>query len=140
MGYIIGMRQLVKIQRLFAALIFGILTIRASAQANVYLFTGAKTNVTLSPGTYNITVYGAQGGWNNYDNAQGGLGAQMEAKFYFSVPTTLTLLVGGVGGGPIAGGGGGSFVVNGSTPLVIAGGGGDMRCDESLPSRAPVIG
>jgi hypothetical protein len=91
------------------------------AQTGTYLFTGSEMTITLNPGTYAITAYGAQGGWT-YGGA-GGLGAEMSAQFSFSALTTLTLLVGGVGGG-YAYGGGGSFVVNGSTPLVIAGGGG----------------
>jgi hypothetical protein len=91
-----------------------------SAQTNIYLFSWAKTNITLNPGTYIITAYGAMGG--NGDSIKG-RGAEMSAEFNFSASTTLTLLV---GGGTIAsgGGGGGSFVVEGATPLVIAGGGG----------------
>jgi hypothetical protein len=104
-----------------ASLHFGVLTAAAQGQ---YFFTGSLTNITLIPGTYHITAYGAQGGWNNYDYSPGGLGAEMEGDFNFTTPTTLTLLVGGVGGGQGSGGGGGTFIVNGSTPLVIAGGGG----------------
>ncbi len=95
-----------------------------------YFFSGSKTNITLPPGTYIITAYGAPGG--TYGNGRnGGVGAEMSAEFNFSTPTNLILLVGGRGdtaatvynynGG---GGGGGSFVVQGSTPLVVAGGGG----------------
>jgi hypothetical protein len=119
------------------ALHFGVLA--GSAQTNIYLFSGSKTNITLKPGTYIITTYGAAGGWAinfyNYPNqsAAGGFGAQMSAEFNFSSSTTLTLLVGGIGGSVIGydgmnyyggGGGGGSFVVEGITPLIIAGGGG----------------
>jgi DNA-binding beta-propeller fold protein YncE len=99
------------------------------APANIYLFSGSETNITLNPGTYIITAHGAQGGLGgNYDGFGGG-GAEMSAEFNFSTSTTLTLLVGGGGGGGVdgyfgGGGGGGSFVVAGSTPLVIAGGGG----------------
>jgi len=101
-----------------------------SAQTNIYLFTGSETNITLPPGTYIITAYGAAGGLSSkhvYPYSGG-------AEFNFSSPTDLTLLVGGLGGyGQPAngqtlivagGGGGGSFVVEGSTPLVVAGGGG----------------
>jgi len=98
-----------------------------SAQTNIYLFSGSETNITLNPGTYIITVYGAVGGGTDYFPI-GGYGAKMSAEFSFSAPTTLTLLVGGGGGyGQYysgGGGGGGSFVVEGGTPLVIAGGGG----------------
>jgi hypothetical protein len=117
---------------------FGVLA--GSAQTNIYLYTGtngytgSKTNITLAPGTYIITAYGAAGGWaydDSGDYGLGGLGAEMSAEFNFSAPTTLTLLVGysadsfleyyfDYGGG----GGGGSFVVEGSTPLIVAGGGG----------------
>src|ERR1035438_6152132 len=97
-----------------------------SAQTNIYLCSvsrtslGTETNITLNPGTYIITAYGAPGGG-------GGLGAEMSAEFNFSTSTTLTLLVGGGGSGIKGGGfggGGGSFVVESNTPLVIAGGGG----------------
>src|ERR1017187_4503536 len=65
------------------------------AQTGTYLFTGSETTITLNPGTYDITTYGAQGaaasqvGWGI-----GGLGAEMSARFSFSGLTTLTLLVG----------------------------------------------
>jgi hypothetical protein len=105
---------------------FGVLA--GSAQTNIYLYTGSETNITLNPGTYIITAYGAAGGFG-YDGGFGGLGAEMSAAFKFSASTTLTLLVAGGGGDNVdnysgCGGGGGSFVVEGSTPLVIAGGGG----------------
>ena len=99
-----------------------------------YFFRGSETNITLPPGTYIITAYGAAGGYaNGYGGfGMGGLGAEMSAEFNFSTSTNLTLLVGGLGdyfteyyydyGG--GGGGGGSFVVEGSTPLIVAGGGG----------------
>jgi DNA-binding beta-propeller fold protein YncE len=99
-----------------------------------YFFSGSETNITLPPGTYIITAYGAPGGGIAYDRSYGGRGAEMSAEFNFSTSTTLTLLVGGGGGGnysylggggfSIGGGGGGSFVVESNTPLVIAGGGG----------------
>jgi len=106
----------------------GTLTVQVSfiAQTNKYLFTGSETNITLPPGTYNITAYGAQGGYGHYGSSAG-LGAEMEGQFVFTGATTLTVLVGGGGNGNAnssGGGGGGSFVVNGSIPLVIAGGGG----------------
>jgi len=110
-------------------------TLAGSAQTNIYLFSGSKTNITLSPGTYIITAYGAPGGGGGSpyggSGGYGGLGAAMSGEFTFLTSTNLTLLVGGGGSGFDAdtylygyGGGGGSFVVNGSTPLVIAGGGG----------------
>jgi hypothetical protein len=107
----------------YATLTVQLLTL---AQTNIFLFTGSETNLTLPPGTYTITAYGAQGGAGL--GSTGGLGAEMEGEFSFSGLTTLTLLVGGNGGGGSqyysGGGGGGSFVVNGSSALVVAGGGG----------------
>ncbi len=99
---------------------FGVLA--GSAQTNIYLFSGLETNITLNPGTYIITAYGAPG-------AGHGLGAEMSGEFNFATATPLTLLVGGGGGygyGDVGGGGGGggSFVVESNAPLVIAGGGG----------------
>ena len=78
-----------------ATVLFGALT--GSAQTGQYLFTGSETNITLNPGNYEITAYGAQGG-SNGDNYSGGLGAQMEAGFHFTSVTPLILLVGGAGG------------------------------------------
>jgi hypothetical protein len=115
------------------ALVLQVGVLAGFAQTGTYLFTGSMTTITLNPGLYDITAYGAQGGSGSapaFGVSQGGLGAEMEGWFSFTAPTTLTLLVGGsgislvnsyAGGG---GGGGGSFVVIGSNPLVIAGGGG----------------
>jgi hypothetical protein len=100
----------------------------ASAQTTDYLYSGSETNVTLNPGIYVITAYGAPGGSYTFPNGLGAFGAEMSGEFDFSTSTNLTLLVGGRGGYAFgssgSGGGGGSFVVEGSTPLVIAGGGG----------------
>ena len=103
---------------------FGVLA--SSAQTNIYGFTGVMTNITLNPGLYDITAYGARGG--NAGSRLGGLGAKMAGRFSFATTVNLRLLVGGVGRldlmGNAAGGGGGSFVVYGNIPLVVAGGGG----------------
>ncbi|HUA37124.1 MAG TPA: hypothetical protein VMA35_01855 [Candidatus Sulfopaludibacter sp.] len=102
----------------------------SSGQTGIYLFTGAIRSITLNPGTYDITAYGAQGGSANIFGV-GGLGAEMEGEINFGTAVNLTILVGGKGidsvygdyyGG--GGGGGGSFVVNGTKPLLVAGGGG----------------
>jgi hypothetical protein len=108
------------------AMQFGMLA--SFAQTGDYLYSGSETTITLNPGIYDITAYGAQGGGGSH-GVLGGLGAEMDSQFKFTGVTTLTILVGGAGGSPNptvfgGGGGGGSFVVNGSTPLVIAGGGG----------------
>lgn len=71
-----------------------------AASAQIYLFTGSETTVTLNPGAYDITAYGAQGGTGSAKLLglnSGGLGAEMEGQFSFTAPTTLTLLVGGSG-------------------------------------------
>jgi len=126
-----------------ATLSFGVLA--SSAQTGDYLYSGTLQTITLNPGTYYISAYGAQGG-GSLGYAAGGLGAEMVGEFSFSGLTTLTLLVGGAGvtaknsgypgGGNAAaggGGGGGSFVVNGSIPLVIAGGGGGGGANTGVP-------
>ena len=46
------------------ALHFGVLA--GSAQTNRYLYTGFETNITLPPGTYIITAYGAPGGYGGF--------------------------------------------------------------------------
>src|ERR1039458_5477507 len=101
-----------------------------SAQTNFYLYSGSLTNITLPPGTYIITAYGAPGGGIYTPGVGGGgLGAEMSGEFNFSTSANLTLLVGGggsAGNDSGGGGGGGSFVVEGSTPLVIAAGGGGV--------------
>jgi DNA-binding beta-propeller fold protein YncE len=112
---------------------------------HAYLFSGSETNITLPPGTYIITAYGAAGGYASGDYrgfGMGGLGAEMSAEFNFPTSTTLTLLVGGFGGYYSnnryggGGGGGGSFVVEGSTPLIIAGGGGGGAVNEDTSPGA----
>ena len=117
-----------KTAKMFIVAVLELGLLAGSARADIYLYSGSNTNVTLNPGTYIITAYGAAGG----DAAEiGGRGAKMSAEFSFSAPTTLTLLV-GLSGDPAdtvyngngGGGGGGSFVVQGSTPLLVAGGGG----------------
>jgi len=110
---------------LLVSLLFGVLT--GSAQTNIYQFTGFEQSITLPPGTYDITAYGARGGYEISQFNRSGRGAEMEALFRFTTNTTLTVLVGGGGKNAATsggGGGGGSFVVSGTTPLVIAGGGG----------------
>lgn len=102
-----------------------------SAQTTNFAYTGAEVTYTLGPGTFNITAYGAMGGRSTFSTGHSfGLGAEMEATFYFAAPTTLTILVGGTGGdgpgspsGP-GGGAGGTFVAIGTNALIVAGGGG----------------
>jgi hypothetical protein len=108
----------------------GVIAATPSRADTIILYSGSETTTTLGPGTYDITVYGAHGGYSTIIGNSGGSGAEMEAEFNFAAQTTLTLLVGGVGGdgpgsprGP-GGGGGGTFIVDGTSPLIVAGGGG----------------
>lgn len=75
-----------------AALVLQFGALAGFAQTGINLYTGSETTITLNPGTYDITAYGAQGG---ACSSRGGLGAQMEGEFNFGNATTLTLLVGG---------------------------------------------
>src|ERR1022692_1141830 len=91
-------------------LLFGVLA--GHAQTGQYLFSGSETTITLNPGLYDITAYGAQGG-NCYSitgtvAGAGGLGVEMEGEFNFTTTVTLTILVGAGGGGGSIGGGAGS--------------------------------
>lgn len=84
-------------------------------------------------GTYQIEVFGAQGGPNHCGDV-GGLGAQMSGEFSLQGGTILNIIVGQAGvvsnsGNCSNGGGGGggcSFVWESSEslPLIVAGGGG----------------
>ncbi len=94
-------------------------------------YTGGIVDYTImQTGTYEILLYGAQGGSNYY--GRGGLGAEVDSLFYLTSGTALAIAVGGQGATSgsrtvdpgSAGGGGGTFVVLGSTPLLVAGGGG----------------
>jgi hypothetical protein len=80
-------------------LVFGVLSV--SAQTGTFLFTGSEVTITLNPGAYDITAYGAQGGTSYLADgsfgASGGLGAELEGQFDFTTSETLTLLVGGSG-------------------------------------------
>jgi hypothetical protein len=99
-------------------------TLVCSAQTGDYLYSGSEQTITLGPGLYDITAYGAQGG------ASGGLGAEMEAQFSFAAAVNLTVLIGGTGtfagetgGGGGDGGGGGGFSGNGSGGITYSAGG-----------------
>jgi hypothetical protein len=99
-----------------------------SAQTNRYLFSGSEMNITLNPGTYIITAYGALGG-SSYSGDDLGLGAEMSGEFNFSTSTTLTLLVGGSGAfAQYASGGGGG---GGGDEFHFAGGAGNVSTNGS---------
>jgi hypothetical protein len=108
-------------------LLLGVLT--SFAQSGIYLYTGSMTTITMNPGIYDITAYGAQGGGSGYYSL-GSLGAEMEGEFNFTTATKLTLLVGGAGvSGGLGAGGGGGFGGGGGGSL--GGGGGGSVIDSS---------
>lgn len=87
--------------------------------------------VTLKPGEYTISAWGAKGG-----GASGGLGAFSTSTVNLTQTTTLKILVGGRGqdrtDGPGGSGGGGTFVsTSNNVPLVVAGGGGGSGINSS---------
>ena len=120
-----------------------VVALAASAQTSLYLFTGSTTNVTLPPGLYLITAYGASGG-----GSLGGLGAEMAAEFNFTTTTTLTLLAGGGGGGGGGGSGGGGGGYSGGAgggggifgPAYGGGGGGSLIDPSAITNLAEASG
>jgi hypothetical protein len=129
---------------LLGAATIGAMALGATRQANAdtISYSGAETSYTVAvSGTYEITVFGAQGGSGTIGSGQGastsgGLGAEIDAVFNLTAGNVLTILAGGAGSngsfGPTmsfgagGGGGGGSFVFDTttSTLLAVAGGGG----------------
>ena len=88
----------------------------SQAAAVTFNYTGAYVSYTIDPGTYRITVYGAQGG-NAADcapaNCEGGRG--VEASAIYRIGQTLDLRIGVGGTAPanaIAAGGGGASSVD----------------------------
>jgi hypothetical protein len=63
----------------------------ASQAATVtFNYTGADVSYTINPGTYRITVYGAQGGGANCSGqCDGGLGAEASAIYKIGQPDTM---------------------------------------------------
>src|SRR5580704_13888064 len=88
-----------------AAVVVQFAVLAGYAQPGTYLFTGSERTITLNPGLYDITAFGAQGG--NSQNSSGAAGAKMVAEFSFTTPTTVTLLVGGAGSSDLGAGSGG---------------------------------
>jgi hypothetical protein len=109
----------------------------AHAKAVTFDYTGADVMYTINPGTYRITVYGAQGG--STQGSSGGVGA--EASAIYKIGQTLNLRIGVGGQAPLAqiaaGGGGASFVdfaagsggFNIGVLLLVGGGGGGAYND-----------
>jgi hypothetical protein len=95
----------------------------SQAAAVTFNYTGADASYTIDPGTYRITVYGAQGG-NAADcapaNCEGGRGVQASA--IYRIGQTLDLRIGVGGTAPAnaiaAGGGGQALSISKSAILV----------------------
>jgi hypothetical protein len=81
-----GLRRPFAVLPLLAVLVAFLLPRAASAQT--FVTTGSLQPVTLGPGIYDITAFGAQGG-DEGGGFGGGLGAEMEAQFDFTAPVTL---------------------------------------------------
>jgi hypothetical protein len=105
----------------------------SQAAAVTFNYTGADVSYTINPGTYRISVFGAQGGSTagSVGVADGGLGAGVSAIYRIGQTLDLRIGVGGTAPGNefAAGGGGASFVDfeigdPGLTILLLVGGGG----------------
>ena len=97
-----------------------------------------------STGSYQIEVWGAQGGRGGVDDpiVEGGAGAKIRGTISLTQGTVMKILVGqkGLGGGNMkgGGGGGGSFVATDSnSPLIAAGGGGGGSYHSTHPPGEP---
>ena len=111
---------------LSVALALGVTFVPAfSTRAATVIFTydgTIDTWVVPDTGVYDITAFGAEGG---YGLAYGGLGAEIRGSLALTAGTVLSILVGGMGvpgrfEGVGSGGGGGFVIGPGNTPLVIA--------------------
>jgi hypothetical protein len=104
------------------------------AATMTFNYTGADVSYTINPGTYKITVYGAQGGDATGCSpgvCDGGRGAEASAIYRIGQTLNLQISVGGAApNSALAAGGGGAsyvdFVVGdpGLTVLLLVGGGG----------------
>jgi Glycine rich protein len=124
----------------------GVAFASASQAATVtFKYTGADVSYTISPGTYRISVFGAQGGGTagELGLTDGGRGA--EASAIYRIGQTLDLRIGVGGTAPTnefaAGGGGASFVDfevgdPGLTILLLVGGGGGGLTTTPLNRRS----
>jgi hypothetical protein len=83
-------------------------------------YSGALATYTIpTTASYDIVVYGAQGGGTS--GGYGGYGAEIGGDFTLLAGTVLGIVVGGAGGSALdhgGGGGGGSFVWIVSAPVV----------------------
>ena len=70
--------------RLAMAVILQLGVLAGSAQTNIYLYSGSETNITLNPGAYIITAYGAPGSLPSLvfapEGGYGGSGAETRSQ------------------------------------------------------------
>ena len=85
------------------ALVLLVGALAGSAQTGIYLYTGSESTITLNPGLYDITAYGAQGGGSSYGGSGGGGGYS-----------------GGGSGGDFGDGGGGGSIIDSSAIMVLS--------------------
>ena len=100
-----------------------------------FQFTGAVQTITLTPGTYRIEAWGAQGGTGRgagvVGGSRGGFGGYAAGTYTINAPTTIHIAVGGMGGSQLnpvnissPGGWNGGGASSGSGNNNPAGGGG----------------
>lgn len=71
-----------------------------------FSYTGSVQTATLTPGTYKLECWGAQGGNSTYHNTTGGKGGYSSGLYTISKTTSVFIYVGGMGNT-------GSYAVNG---------------------------
>jgi Glycine rich protein/PEP-CTERM motif len=118
----------------------------SQAAAVTFNYTGADVSYTISPGTYRISVFGAQGGSTEGEVGLTAGGRGAEASAIYQIGQTLDLRIGVGGTAPgnefAAGGGGASFVDfeigdPGLTILLLVGGGGGGAYDNAVEEKVP---
>ena|GEM_PF-2176814 len=109
-----------------------------STNTQIFSYTGAPQPVELQPGTYEIEVWGADGG--NAKHGSGGKGGYSKGTINVTAPTTYYVYVGGKGGtstgpGTAAGGWNGGGVITGTFSAGndggTGGGGTDIRTTQN---------
>ena len=101
-----------------------------SGESKTYTSTSSVQQVTLAPGTYQITAAGAQGG--SYDRYYtGGRGGVYTAKIHFPGTTTLAVYPGWEGSGQKGGGKSSVYLYCSNYTLLVGGGGGGYGRDPS---------
>jgi len=127
---------------LFVIAVFVLIPFYKAQQVWNYGYTGSQQSITLQPGNYRFETWGAQGGANSANIAQGGAGGYAVGEFSLTITTTFSIYVGGqngyngggIGGNTgcptcLGGNGGGASDIrisgnNFSDRVIVAGGGG----------------